>query len=72
MTVSDDGSGMSEAECQQAVQRGKRLDEKRSGSGLGLAIVTDLVVLYSGHMHIAPVIAGGLEVVVKLPIVAHG
>ncbi|TVP52592.1 MAG: sensor histidine kinase [Halomonas sp.] len=71
-TVSDDGPGMSEAECQQAVQRGKRLDEQRSGSGLGLAIVTDLVSLYNGHMHLTRASAGGLEVVVELPIVAHG
>ncbi|CAN0408900.1 unnamed protein product [Ectocarpus sp. 12 AP-2014] len=71
LTVSDDGPGMSEAECQQAVQRGKRLDEQRSGSGLGLAIVTDLVSLYNGHMHLARANAGGLDVVVELPIVAR-
>ncbi|MCL5425366.1 MAG: HAMP domain-containing histidine kinase [Gammaproteobacteria bacterium] len=71
LTVSDDGPGMSEIECQQAVQRGKRLDEQRSGSGLGLAIVTDLVSLYNGHMHLTRGNAGGLEVVVELPIVAH-
>ncbi len=72
LTVSDNGPGMSEAECQQAVQRGKRLDEQRSGSGLGLAIVTDLVALYNGHMHLDRAKAGGLQVVVKLPVVAHG
>lgn len=72
LTVSDDGPGMSEAECQQAVQRGKRLDEQRSGSGLGLAIVTDLVSLYSGHMHLTRASAGGLEVVVELPVMARG
>ena len=72
LTVSDDGPGMSEVECQQAVQRGKRLDEKRSGSGLGLAIVTDLVSLYNGQMHLSRGNAGGLEVMVELPIVARG
>lgn len=72
LTVSDDGPGMSEIECQQAVQRGKRLDEQRSGSGLGLAIVTDLVSLYNGNMRLARGNAGGLEVVVELPIVALG
>jgi len=70
LTVSDDGPGMSEAECQQALQRGKRLDEQRSGSGLGLAIVTDLVTLYSGHMHLSRASTGGLKVVVELPVVA--
>lgn len=72
LTVSDNGSGMSEAECQQAVQRGQRLDEQRSGSGLGLAIVSDLVTLYSGRMQLARASTGGLEVVVELPVVAHG
>ncbi|MGO2056583.1 MAG: sensor histidine kinase, partial [Halomonadaceae bacterium] len=68
LTVSDDGPGMSEAECQQAVQRGKRLDEQRSGSGLGLAIVTDLTALYSGHMQLSRAKAGGLEAMVTLPV----
>jgi signal transduction histidine kinase len=72
LTVRDNGPGMSEAECQQAVQRGKRLDEQRSGSGLGLAIVTDLIALYSGQMHLTRASTGGLEVVVELPVVAHG
>ena len=72
LTVSDNGPGMSEAECQQAIQRGQRLDEHRSGSGLGLAIVTDLVALYSGQMHLTRASTGGLEVVVELPVVAHG
>ncbi|MEH6643699.1 HAMP domain-containing sensor histidine kinase [Vreelandella glaciei] len=72
LTVSDNGPGMSEAECQQAVQRGQRLDEHRSGSGLGLAIVTDLVALYSGQMHLTRASTGGLEVVIELPVVAHG
>ncbi|MDN6298596.1 MAG: HAMP domain-containing histidine kinase [Halomonas sp.] len=70
LTVSDDGPGMSEAECQQAVQRGKRLDEQRPGSGLGLAIVTDLVALYSGRMQLSRASAGGLKVVVELPVIA--
>ncbi|WP_311944158.1 sensor histidine kinase [Halomonas piscis] len=70
LIVSDDGPGMSEAECQQAVQRGKRLDEQRPGSGLGLGIVTDLVTLYSGRMQLSRASAGGLKVVVELPVVA--
>ena len=72
LTVSDNGPGMSEVECQQAVQRGRRLDEQRSGSGLGLAIVTDLVALYNGQMQLTRASTGGLKVVVELPVVAHG
>ncbi|MGP9569004.1 ATP-binding protein [Halomonas sp. AOP5-B2-8] len=70
--VSDNGPGMSDAQCQQAVQRGKRLDEQRSGSGLGLAIVTDLVALYNGHMQLSRASEGGLNVEVGLPVVANG
>ena len=71
LRVSDDGPGMSAQECQAAVQRGKRLDEQRSGSGLGLAIVTDLVALYQGQMRLQRAQAGGLEVVIELPVVAR-
>ncbi|RUR41223.1 sensor histidine kinase [Vreelandella populi] len=72
LTVSDDGPGMTEKECQEAVQRGRRLDEQRSQSGLGLAIVSDLVTLYHGQMCLQRASAGGLEVVIELPVVARG
>lgn len=72
LTVSDDGPGMTEAECQEAVQRGKRLDEQRSQSGLGLAIVADLVTLYQGSMRLQRAEAGGLKVCIELPVVARG
>jgi signal transduction histidine kinase len=70
LTVSDDGPGMTAEECQEAVQRGKRLDEQRSGSGLGLAIVADLVALYGGQMRLQRAEQGGLEVVIELPVLA--
>ncbi len=70
LTVSDDGPGMTAEECQAAVQRGKRLDEQRSGSGLGLAIVADLVALYGGQMRLQRAEAGGLQVVIELPVLA--
>lgn len=71
LTVSDDGPGMTSQECQEAVQRGKRLDEQRSENGLGLAIVSDLIALYSGQMRLQRSAMGGLEVVVELPVVAN-
>ena len=71
LRVIDDGSGMTDQECQAAVQRGKRLDEQRSGSGLGLAIVTDLVALYQGQMQLQRAQTGGLDVMVELPVVAR-
>ncbi|WP_249975292.1 sensor histidine kinase [Vreelandella olivaria] len=71
ISVSDDGPGMTPEECQAAVQRGKRLDEQRSGSGLGLAIVADLVTLYHGQLRLQRAGAGGLEVIVELPVVSQ-
>lgn len=69
LCVSDDGPGMSPADCQAALQRGKRLDEKRSGSGLGLSIVADLVALYRGDMQLERAALGGLAVTITLPVV---
>ncbi|HCR96910.1 MAG: sensor histidine kinase [Halomonas sp.] len=72
LSVSDDGPGMTQQESQEALGRGKRLDEQRSQSGLGLAIVADLITLYHGQMRLQRAEAGGLEVTVELPVVAHG
>lgn len=69
LCISDDGPGMSAADCQSALQRGKRLDEKQSGSGLGLAIVADLVALYRGDMQLQRASLGGLAVTITLPVV---
>lgn len=61
LTIADDGPGMSDEECQQALQRGTRLDESRAGYGLGLAIVRDLVALYGGTLSLARSDHGGLK-----------
>ncbi|MDR5900490.1 ATP-binding protein, partial [Halomonas vilamensis] len=71
LTISDDGPGMLEAECQAAMKRGSRLDEQRSGSGLGLAIVADVVALYQGDMQLGRAESGGLRVKVSLPVAAR-
>ncbi|MBZ5488747.1 HAMP domain-containing histidine kinase [Halomonas aquamarina] len=72
LTVSDDGPGMSEQECQAAIGRGHRLDEQRSQSGLGLAIVADLVTLYRGKMRLERAEVGGLAVIIDLPVIVRG
>ncbi|MFI0473683.1 sensor histidine kinase [Halomonas sp. HMF6819] len=72
LSVADDGPGMDEAQCQAALERGKRLDEQRSNSGLGLSIVADLVALYQGTLTLTRAQAGGLHVAVTLPVVARG
>ncbi|MGS2742329.1 ATP-binding protein [Halomonas sp. LS-001] len=71
LTISDDGPGMSDEQCQAALERGRRLDEQRSQSGLGLSIVVDLVALYQGELQLSRSVQGGLMVTVILPVVAQ-
>ncbi len=67
IVVEDDGPGLSEAECREAMRRGKRLDETQPGSGLGLSIVRDLADLYGGSFELARSPLGGLRALLRLP-----
>ncbi len=67
IVIDDDGKGLSEAEREQALKRGGRLDESMPGSGLGLAIVVDHVSLYKGTVELAASPLGGLRVILTLP-----
>ena len=67
IVVEDDGPGMSEAQCAEALSRGARLDEERSGSGLGLSIVNDLIRIYGGTLTLTRSGLGGLRANVELP-----
>jgi signal transduction histidine kinase len=65
--IDDDGPGLSEAELQSAIIRGKRLDETKPGSGLGLSIVADLSAMYYGSFELLRSPAGGLRAKLMLP-----
>ncbi len=65
--VEDDGPGLSEAQRQQALARGVRLDEQAPGTGLGLAIVTDLAGAYGGTLSLDRSDLGGLRARLDLP-----
>lgn len=65
--VDDDGPGMPPDQIDDAVRRGRRLDERTPGWGLGLSIVSDLVDVNGGRMTFAGSSWGGLSVVVTLP-----
>ncbi|GAA2301334.1 ATP-binding protein [Streptomyces violaceusniger] len=79
LTVSDDGSGIPDADRLRVFERFTRLDEARSreagGSGLGLAIVGKVVTAHGGTVHAekdpAPEAGGlgGARLVVRLPAV---
>ena len=65
--IDDDGPGIAPAQRELALQRGRRLDERRSGSGLGLAIVAELARLHGGALELADADLGGLRAVLWLP-----
>jgi signal transduction histidine kinase len=65
--VDDDGPGLSPDLREEALRRGRRLDESKPGSGLGLAIVVDLARLYAGSLTLETSPAGGLRASLRLP-----
>ena len=61
--VEDDGQGIAEADRANAVERGKRLDEKGDGTGLGLAIVQEVLAAYGRKLTLETSSLGGLRAV---------
>lgn len=71
ISVEDDGAGLAPAQIQDALARGKRLDETKPGTGLGLSIVNDTVREYGGTLRLERSSAlGGLNARLILPIAA--
>jgi signal transduction histidine kinase len=67
VTVEDDGPGLPEDKWQEALKRGKRLDETKPGSGLGLSIVSETAAMYGGKVELGRAGLGGLKAMLKLP-----
>ncbi len=67
--IDDDGPGLGPAAREEALERGKRLDESRPGSGLGLSIVVDLASIYGGSLQLEESPLGGLRAALRLPCV---
>ncbi len=67
ITIEDDGPGLTQAEREEVVQRGARLDENAPGSGLGLSIVDELARAYGGSLRLGEARLGGLLVELNLP-----
>lgn len=66
-TVLDRGPGMTQAECDQAVERFWRRSKTSLGSGLGLSIVSTIAMRYQGEIRLAPREGGGLQAQLTLP-----
>ncbi len=67
--IEDDGPGIPEAERQEAMKSGARLDTSKPGTGLGLAIAGDLLQAYGASLSLedSPGL-GGLAVRITLPV----
>ncbi|MET0808834.1 MAG: HAMP domain-containing sensor histidine kinase [Pseudoxanthomonas sp.] len=62
LAIEDDGPGIARDQVEQALLRGKRLDESSNGSGLGLAIARELVEAMGGNIELADSDLGGLKI----------
>ncbi|UUN12785.1 MULTISPECIES: ATP-binding protein [Idiomarina] len=62
LQIDDDGPGMTDEQCQQALARGKRHDMSVQGSGIGLTVAAELAHLYGVEMQLGPSHLGGLQV----------
>jgi signal transduction histidine kinase len=71
LTVEDDGPGIAAEMRDEALKRGKRLDETVPGTGLGLAIVAETASAYGGAVELGESAAGGLKVEITLPAAGH-
>jgi signal transduction histidine kinase len=74
VAVSDDGSGLAEADRQRVFDRFVRLDTPRDreagGAGLGLSIVAQIVEAHHGTVTVDNSVSGGARFVIELPLAA--
>jgi signal transduction histidine kinase len=67
LSIEDDGPGLNEAQMEEALARGKRLDESGDGHGLGLAIAHDLAQASGATLTLGRSDLGGLKVDLRWP-----
>ncbi len=67
LSFDDDGPGLPPEGRDEALSRGKRLDETKPGSGLGLSIVAELARVYGGKLSLESAALGGLSAQLTLP-----
>ena len=62
LSVEDDGRGISTADRESVLQRGRRLDTGEPGQGIGLAVVREILDRYDGEMTIGESALGGARI----------
>jgi signal transduction histidine kinase len=67
IAIGDDGPGMSDGDIEDAMVKGRRLDERETGHGFGLAISRELAELHGGSLELGRSAFGGLEARIRLP-----
>lgn len=65
--VDDDGPGLTEAAIAEALQPGRRIDERTDGHGFGLPITRELAELHGGSLWLEVSPLGGLRATLRLP-----
>lgn len=65
--IDDDGPGLAEAAIAEALQPGRRLDERTDGHGFGLPIARELAELHGGSLWLEVSPLGGLRATLRLP-----
>ena len=68
LSVEDNGPGMAEDQLDDALKRGRRLDESKPGTGLGLSIIKEIAAEYDGAVQLDRAPLGGLRVRLTLPV----
>ncbi|MDB5512511.1 MAG: ATPase [Enterovirga sp.] len=66
LVVDDDGPGLPAEAREEALRRGRRLDETKPGSGLGLSIVDELAVHHGGSLRLGASPFGGTRAELEL------
>ena len=66
--VEDNGPGMHDDQLEEALKRGRRLDESKPGTGLGLSIIKEITEEYHGSVELKRSSLGGLCAIVNVPV----
>lgn len=65
--VEDDGAGIADGKADDALKRGRRMDESLPGQGIGLSVALEIVTVYDGRIDIGRSELGGAAMEISFP-----